>query len=376
MARPHPALIEIAASRPTPHVHDVSELIHSALEHRMAGLVLSRVLNGEFKLSGPWLHMLAQHDLCTRAHQQRLWTALQGVIERLRGAGFDVATVKGVTAQARWYDRAGERPCTDIDLLVNPSDVHHIEEIVRLIQPDHFLVHDVRSLVARGYLQSIDMKVSPGVWVDLHVDLFKVGIPSLQYDVIWDRTHAFPLANGSTVRIVDPELALIHLLLHLNRDRFSYLLGLVDVARILEREDLDWGFIDRFLYKEGLETPVYLALETVFRMLALHSSPPPAIRGWRAAAWNVLWPPNSRAQGHSGAARRRRRRLFLPFLVRGRNAAAWRWLLGRVFPPRVMVAYRYGASHSSYMFRLTWERLRRLPPRWHNPPHPKRERAR
>jgi Uncharacterised nucleotidyltransferase len=364
MSRPHSALIELAAGRPMPAVDDLDELIQSAVEHRMGGLLLSRVQEGEFKASGEWLHALARQHLSTLAHQQRLWTTLQAIVERLRDGGFDIATVKGLSAQARWYDHAGERPCRDIDLLVNPTDILEIEKVVRLINSDHVLLPEVRSLVTAGRLDWIDIEMTPDVWIDLHMDVFKLGIPALQRCIIWEHSVPFALPNGGMVRVFDPEISLIHLLIHLSRDRFPYLLGFVDVARILEREDLDWNFIDRFLRREGLDTPVYLALETVLHALGLPPAWQHSVRGWRAQAWRTLWPPRSGLQGDAGATRRRRRQFFLPFLVRGRGIAAFRWWLRRVFPPRVLVDKWYGANGTPYLWRLTSGRVKRRLQEW------------
>ena len=43
MPRPHPALFPVAAGRELPPVTDRAELVRSAREHRMGGLVWSRV---------------------------------------------------------------------------------------------------------------------------------------------------------------------------------------------------------------------------------------------------------------------------------------------------------------------------------------------
>jgi hypothetical protein len=43
--------------------------------------------------------------------------------------------------------------------------------------------------------------------------------------------------GGTRVRVVDPELSLVHFMVHMNRDSYRWLLGFADVARILGRED-------------------------------------------------------------------------------------------------------------------------------------------
>lgn len=360
MARPHPALLEVAAGRPVPSVDDLGGLVRSALEHRMAGLVFSYVEAGRLPASGHWLHALARQDLLERSRQLRLWGILEEATLRLRSAGFEVATAKGLTAQARWYDRAGERPCVDVDLLIAPGDVARIEHLVRVLDPHHHLLPKVQSLVDCGFLQWIDVQARPGLWLDLHPDLFKLGLPSRRLDLIWGRTRPFRLPSGQTVRVPDPEISLIHFLVHVNKDRFPYLLGLVDVHRILEREELDWEFIDRFLHEEGLETPVRLALDTVVETLRISHPYRRAVGGWRAVAWRRLWPASSLVQGRQGTTQRPHREFFLPFLIRGRFPAALRWWLRRLFPPAPLVDRWYGSGRSPYLWRLVSGRIRRL----------------
>ncbi len=360
MGRPHPALVEVAADRPLPAVDDFDALVASAVEHRMAGLLFSRALASELVLAQPHLAALARHDLRVRAHQRRLWAALATVTARIEQAGFEVAAVKGVVAEARWYQRAGERPCVDVDLLVAPRDLPRVAEVVRLLRADHRLLPAMPSLIAGGHLQWVDVEVDDGLWVDLHLDLFKLGIPVRRPEEVWARTLPFPLPAGGNVRALDAEMSLVHFLLHLNHDRFSYLLGFADVARILDKEELDWGFIRRFVLTEGLETPVSLALETVLTVLGLADATHLRPRGWRSPAWKLLWPVGSVLQADAGARRERRRHFCLPFLARGRTVDALAWLARRAFPPRALVDYWLGTDPSPYVWRLTFGRLGRV----------------
>ena len=89
----------------------------------MAGLVWTRVARGEFELPAPWQETLMQEDIRTWGRHQLLWDGLIKLTDRLQTMGIDVASVKGVTAETRWYNRSGERPCYDVDLLLAPDAV-------------------------------------------------------------------------------------------------------------------------------------------------------------------------------------------------------------------------------------------------------------
>lgn len=362
MSRPHRALIELAAGRPLPSVptEEAEGLVTSALEHRMAGLLWSRLSADEVALPRETVRRLAYEDLRSQGHNLRLWRVLSSVVQRLADIGVAVASAKGVAAEGRWYSRLGERPCNDIDVLLAPEDVARIDDVVHCLKPDHFMRTDIGHLVRSGTLQSIDLTVDD-VEVDLHADLLKIEIPTRQPEVLWSRQEAVQGPEGIRVHAVDGEISLIHFLLHLNKDRFSFLLGYADVARLVAGGDLDWAFVDNFLRREGLRVPAYQALDEVVQALRL--DPPVAVTGlgWRAAAWQALWRPQRRLTGRRGAAGQAHRQFWIPWLVHGRANEALRWWVRRrLFPPVALLPVYYPRTRGPYLWRLVSGRAMRI----------------
>jgi hypothetical protein len=293
-----------------------------------------------------------EEDIRTWGRHQLLWDGLVKVTRRLEGMGLRVASAKGLTAEARWYGRAGERPCFDVDLLLAPEDIGRIGEIVAELTPDHPLRDTVQSLVNHGHIQTVDLFVD-GIPVDLHVDLLKLEIlHSRQRDLIWDRVVPFQLTDGGTIRVVDPEISLVHFLVHLNKDRFAYLLGFADIARICAKEPLDWSFVDRFLQREGLAQHVYLALDAVLETLEIAPPPHPRPLGWRVFVWKKLWSRSSRLRGDAGRFRSRRRQFWLALTARGRSFEALRGYLTRLVPPSSLASYRAPGVEGPYLWRI------------------------
>lgn len=325
----------------------------------MAGLLWTEL--AERPNPDRWWSEMAKADILRRAYDARLWTVLDGATNRLSDLGVKVVTVKGITAQARWYRRTGERPCADLDLLLAPSDLPRVAEIVALLDPKNTLAADIDSLVRRGLLQSHDLVVE-GITIDLHFDLFKLGIPARQRQLIWDRTQLYPVrSRDNAVRVLDPELALVHFLLHLNKDRFRYLLGFADIARILECEELDWSFVDQFLRAEGLNEPVWLALEAVLSTLSLPAPVRFSSSGWRSSVWRVCWRPAVRLQGELGAIRYRHRQDLLGLLAPGRFAeAAWYIARRRLVPARPLLYQWYPEIQGPYFCRLVRGRAQNI----------------
>ncbi|GEM_PF-1724915 len=355
VGRPHPALLSLAAGRgPGDIDHAGRALYDSAMEHGMQGLLWSWLRDHD----GGWAHAadVAAADLATRHRHRTLWDTLATTRARLEAHGIDAVAIKGVTAEARWYDRAGERPCTDVDVLVAPDAIAHADDVLDALQPDHPLRGHLSDLVRAGVMQSVNTVVD-GVAVDVHFDLFKLGMPSTAHDEIWERTERHPLPDGTKVRVLDADISLVHFLLHLNKDSFAMLLGFVDVARILRSDAVDWSFVARFVRDEGLDVPVSRALATVTDVLALAPSPLPRASGARAVVWDVTWPRRAMLLGSSGTHRSRRQDV-LPYLVRGRASDAVRWTWRTILPPTVAVARQYPDVHGPYVVRLARGRWR------------------
>jgi len=354
VSRPHPALVPLAAGR-APDAIPVTDdgLLRSAGDHGMQGLLWTWVRDHAPDYSARTT--LVGYDMVARTRNARLTETLAQVQRTLDAAGITAATLKGVTAEARWYARPGERPSSDVDVIVDAAAAGGADEVLAALEPDHPLRHDLNALVRSGAVQSVDVRVGTTA-VDVHFDLLKIGIPTRGHDLMWERAQDHILPDGTTVRVLDPETALVHFLVHLNRDAFPRLLGFADVARILQREDLDWEYIERFLRGEGLEGVGACSLAMVTQRLGLPPAPLTA-RGIRARAWRATWPERVTLLGSAGTARSRRQEV-IPFLARGRTAdtARWAWQLG--FPPRRTVAVRYADVPGPYLWRLTRGRLR------------------
>ena len=324
----------------------------------MHGLLWEEVRTGRLSLPHDAEVVLAKLQLQTRAHHERLWQSLERAIDRYESADLEVATAKGVTAEARWYPSMGARPSVDVDLLLKPSDILRASEAVAMTDPGHRLRASVTSLATAGHLQSVDLRDESNSHIDLHFDILKYEVATRQSQLIWDRTQFLTTPNGRQVRVLDAETSLILFLLHLNKDRFSYLLGFADVVRLVEQEDLDWELIDHFLRVEGLETHCYLALDTVFESLGLTAPGHPLPSGWRASGWKRLWPESVLLRGNLGLVSHRRRQYWIGATARGRSTeAAWRWAR-RVFPNRVLLDYYHPGVSGPYLWRLLRGRLK------------------
>lgn len=352
MARPHSALVDLAASRPIPKLRDVDALLRSAREHKMYGLLWQASKQDEVELPRDAQATLAMWSLSAQAHNRSLWVSLEEDVRMLESIGLAVATAKGVTAEERWYPSLGTRPTSDVDLLLAPSALSRADEALAMFQSTHPLNGSLGCLAENGDLQSVDILDQLGNPLDLHFDLLKMEVVTKQSDVIWGRTRRIGTPTGGEVRVLDPECSLIHFLVHINKDRFSRLLSFADIVRLVKQENLDWEFIDEFVRDEGIEAQVYLSLETVYEWLDLQPPSHPAPAGWRRVVWTRLWPSSMHLQGDLGLTRVHRRQFWLGVMSRGRTLEAVRRWLRRVFPPVVLLDYYFPGFGGPYLWHL------------------------
>src|SRR5436190_24235643 len=135
MSHPHRALLDIAAGREVSSVGDPDALLRSAGEHGMLGLLWSQVTGGRVSLPQEHTLRLAASDVEIRDRGRSLLTALRRALWLLGERDIGVATFKGIALEHRWYDRSGERPCLDVDLLLDPSDRHRFGDAVDALDP-------------------------------------------------------------------------------------------------------------------------------------------------------------------------------------------------------------------------------------------------
>ncbi len=347
MARPHPALIELAAGRPLPQtVEDPDELLESAAEHRMHGLLWSAVARGEIVVPLHVERHLALLDLSIQARHRKLWAALDEVTNRLGAGGIEVAVFKGVAAEAQWYGRIGERPSRDLDLWLSPHQLDRADEVLELLQPDHALTGELNRLVRRGNLQSVDVEFG-GVDIDLHFDPFKMGIWLRDLPGVWARR--VPFHEGYAT--LDPASALMQFLLHLNKDRFSWLLGVVDVARLVQQDHEARSGVRSLAVLEGMGCLVGSADQAVSGLLGVPFKGVPT-RGIREVAWRLMWPPHTQLDGNRGYLRGSRRQFLAPFLCEGRLKDSIRFFRRLLAPPQALIDYYYPGLSGGYPSKL------------------------
>ena len=356
MTAPHPALLKLIVGEEARHVDGEDAFLSSTAEHRMGALVLAALSAGKIQLSTDAALTLGMWALAERRRHVVFWETISDVIDRLDRLDVRAAIVKGVATEARWYDEVGQRVCTDVDLLIAPDNFDNIGQVVAALDPDRGSGSSIEWLVKRRMLQHVDLRVGP-VQVDLHLDPFKVGLPTRQLGEIWASMSTIDTGHGA-IHVLRPEIELVLLLLHLNKDRFAFLGTFLDIRQILERATIDWAYLRAFVAEEGFEVVVWKSLATVASVLTMDVEIP-RVTGLRSLTWDLLWGRGSIMGGYEGRDRAPAIQRLLPYHARRRFRDMVREATRQLLPPRqlIEVAGRLDPG-SSYLKYLTVDRFR------------------
>lgn len=357
MSPPHPALLQVVAGVEVGTPTDEAEFVRSTHEHRMVATVLDAHERGMVTLSPGSMTTLAIEDLAERELHLRLWDALGRIQATLQAIGAEVAVLKGIATEARWYDGLGQRCCTDLDLLLDPSDCPRAAAVVAALDPSRDCLPAIEWLVPRRLLQHVDLQVAD-VAVDLHFDPLKIGLPTRQLEAVWASTEQRETPHGS-IRVLAAEVELVVLLLHMNKDGFALLGPFLDIQRLVARASLDWDRVREFVTGEGLDVPVWKSLGVVAGVVPVDAVDLPAIGGPRGWAWDRLWGGDAILRGEVPEGRRPVQPL-LPLHASGRPADNLRELRRQLVPQRQLleVAGRL-ESGESYLRWVGMDGLRR-----------------
>jgi len=276
---------------------------------------------------------LAPAVIAARRRSRRLQTVAAELTEKLARADLQVAVFKGIATEKRWYGSSGVRPSVDLDLWLAPNQIDRVDEVVTAILPTHPLAEQILSLATTRKIRSVDL-----VWdqfpIDLHFDPFKFGVWYEDLEAVWADTEDL----GEGYQAMGPAAELLNALIHLNKDRFSRLLGFVDVVRASAQPGVAadaW----RLAKKIGVSVPVACSAQVVGETLGVEIPIPAPRPGWRTQMWSRLWPEEARLLGNEGYAQMRHRQDWIPLLCDARFSEAVQHLNRVLFPPRALLDY-------------------------------------
>lgn len=241
------------------------KLLGELREERLTPLIYMQLLqrNQHQKLPPAFLRELSQDyasALKTAAHQEQ---AAGQIIKSFHQAGIDCLLLKGADLRIRLYGDASLRPMSDLDLLTSSGDISSVRSLLEYLgfslEP---LCADKRPGFRQAFTNELEFlpPSADSLMVDVH---WEVTGPAqfyrLSFAALWNKSVLLDF-QGSPVRVLSPEHALIHLCLHTREDS---LIRLIDLALALRTFSISWPYLLDEVKHFRCQAPVYLMLQAM-----------------------------------------------------------------------------------------------------------------
>lgn len=354
MSRPHPLLVELASGRPVDLDLIDDDVIDSAIEHRMVGVLLNTLRQATDGPPGQPLIRLEALDMIWFNRRRAVMRAAGLLHDHLTALGIAHLFFKGVVEAHRLFPDPGLRSFVDIDVLLAPDT--SLTRTVRSIDPDYPHLEALDSLAASGHLTAVTVEFSDH-YVDLHTDLLRIGRGSPRPGLWWQHRTPIALPGIGEVDALDDESSLIAFLIHQGRDRFRYLISAVEYRSRISRP-VRWELVQQLAEADGVWDQVAAAATVLSRVSGL-PLPFTAPTTLRYRTWLRLWSEAVILRGHEGRLRHNRRADWLmPLLARGRLIQTLGWIATSAFPPDALLRIRHPDASGPYLWRAITARSR------------------
>jgi hypothetical protein len=191
------------------------------------------------------------------------------ILDCLDGLGIEVISYKGVVLSEVYYGDMALRQSGDMDLFVRKHDVARITGAVRDLgyTPRVPVPENAEEdYIASGYECTFDSPAGRNLlelqWA-LQPRFYAV---DFDMDGMFERAVSVTVA-GRRVRTPSPEDLLLVLAVHAAKHVWGRLIWLCDIAQMLERENLNWNWVQARARESGIERILRITLLLANRLL-------------------------------------------------------------------------------------------------------------
>lgn len=154
--------------------------------------------------------------------------------------------LKGVRLIGAYYQDAGLRNTSDVDLLFRKKDIQAVRALMKTNEYREFMVDEYIRISALTQNPSPYQYSKNNVSIDFHILLNRVGTISLNIADYWGSATK---KEASYEFVLNPNLEFIHLCYHLCKHldgNINKLIWLTDICLFVEREKIDWKEIKKY----------------------------------------------------------------------------------------------------------------------------------
>jgi putative nucleotidyltransferase-like protein len=282
-------------SKPFPVVADWQSLMFAAHMHGLLPLVADRVQSAEYPPEAK--RMFVANRLSYSSRLRQLERCLASVVTALDTASVPSIVLKGPALANAIYPDPMLRPYGDLDIVCREEDwlrTHAVLIGLGFTSKDDVNSPPPKVWRKKAYYHTQYYRESDAILVEVHYDLWQIGLRPKLGDRFWQRAEGVSIA-GANALMLSAEDQLLHLCVHLHHHGYKRLIWFTDLAMLLmRRPEMDWRYVVWAARQEGVGASVYYCLLYLERLLG--STAPEWVRkelepsALQAALHDRLWP--------------------------------------------------------------------------------------
>jgi hypothetical protein len=157
------------------------------------------------------------------------------------------------------YTNEAPRTFNDLDILLHSDNW---DDAVSLLEKEmNYSEKKVTGQFEDLYEVSYQPKENTGYHLDLHKSLVHPFLFNINETLLWRNTIAHPDYKNENIRILTPELNILHLAIHAYKDMDFYKYNLIDCHKIIDSQKIDWLSLLNLAKKWGCYTPLFCYLQ-------------------------------------------------------------------------------------------------------------------
>jgi hypothetical protein len=173
--------------------------------------------------------------------------------------------LKGSAFNNYIYHTSTPRISNDIDILIMSSDWQKAEKLMNISM--NYAEKSVQGTFADLYEVSYKPKEKVGFHLDMHKLLIHPYLFNIDEKHLWQTSIMHPEYNSKYIRILPPELNILHLALHAYKDMDFYTYNLIDCHRLISQQSIDWHKMIKIAESWGAKNVLYFLLCNCYRVL-------------------------------------------------------------------------------------------------------------
>ncbi|MCK4338146.1 MAG: nucleotidyltransferase family protein, partial [Candidatus Aminicenantes bacterium] len=300
------------------------------------------------------------------AHNIYIYKGMEPLFADTDGQNIPIAVIKGAHLAQSVYSDSNNRPFVDIDLLVYPLALAGLKEKLEILgftQETNLNSESGQNSLLEQYWTYRPVYKKDRLFLELHTNFPGLHCPFISEKDLWNNLKTLNFIDAP-VPVLSPEYELCLLCLHAQQHSYSRLIWLADIARSVQKENINWNKVMGICRKEGIEASVFWGLHLVGLLwpgtISEHALSRFCIRRMEKWFLRFLWPEKNVISRIAVIDYPMHIPTFLALMRRKKLFSALKILLKIYFPPQGWIVYYYGIpSHSiKIFFHYAWRLYR------------------